>query len=262
MPPTDAELAECREWLARVVDVDCRSGLYDEANILAALEEIIGLTLGEPNRPLFDEHAARVRAGLAAQAALEATWGERTANDRLDSAFDDLNARGIVAGQALGFTTQEGWARIVELGSQRPSTPRGGVFYHRQDLERALVDGQGLMLAFGGWLDGNEESAREVGRELMHVLGHHGVAASWNGSEQTRIALAPFRWEKRRTTTAPPGPPHAPPLARPKPPERCPLCNGRGFIEATDPRKFPGRCACQRTPPGETAGRSGSSSPS
>ena len=163
---------------------------------------------GEPSPALFDEFVARVKAGLEAQAREEATWRERTINDRLDAAFGDLEARGIVTAQALGFTLQEGSALIDEMCADRGGGVRGSVFYHRQDLEHAL-DGEGLMLAFTGY--GSDPGAEEaIGREIVHVLQHHGVPVGWNGSARSRIEVEPFVWQKRRTTKAPPAASAAP----------------------------------------------------
>ncbi|MDI3287770.1 hypothetical protein [Polyangium sp. 15x6] len=241
--PTEEAIAQCREWLERVVDVDCRAGVYDEANILEALEEIIEVELGEPFPALFEEFAARVKVGLEARAREEATWGDRTINDRLDSAFDDLDARGIVTAQALGSTLQEGAELIDAMSGDREA--RGSAFYHRQDLERAL-EGGGLRLAFTAY--GDEAGGGEaIGREIVHVLKHHGVPVSWGGDVRSRIEIEPFEWRKRRATKAPPGGTAAPPVLPPAPPPRpavCEICKGRGWIQ-TDPTRFPDICVCK-----------------
>jgi hypothetical protein len=252
VPPTEEARASCRTWLEHVVAVDCRSGLYEEANILAALEEIIEIELGARDPALLADMLPKVRAGLEAQAREEATWSARTTNDRLDCAFADLDARGIVTAQSLGDTLDAGLARIVEMSAAREDIVHGATFYHRQDLERG-VRGEGLELAFTGLSEDPDPGVRiahqkDVAREIVHVLAHHGVHASWDGSETTRIRLDPFVWQRRRVTKAPPGLTAAPPVPllphAPPPPVVCPHCRGKGWI-ANDPTQFPALCVCK-----------------
>jgi len=241
--PTEEEISACREWLEHIVSVDCRAGLFDEANILEALREVIEGELGEPAPALFEELAARARVGLEARAREEASWAERTLNDRLDSAFDDLDARGIAAAQSLGSTTQEGASLIDERCAARGDAVRGSVFYHRQDIERA-VEGEGLLLAFTSY--GADADGAAIGREVVHVLKHHGVPVSWDGNARSRIQIDPFVWQRRRATKAPPGAGAAPSLPPPPPPPAvCALCNGRGWV-TLDPNRGSELCACKR----------------
>lgn len=242
---TEDELAleECRRWLEEVVDIDCRSGAFDEASIVEAAAEIIEEELGAPHPELLRELTERARAGLAAHEQAERTWRERTVNDAIESAFAALADRGFLAAETLGSTVQEGWARAHAMAADLPHA-RACVFFHRQDLERA-VRGEGLHLAFGplrpdgedasapapvhpsepgdvvrigiqradvnpvGGRGGDDEAARAIGREIVAVLKHYGVDAEWSGSARTRIAIPPFAWQRRRLTKAPPAP--APP---------------------------------------------------
>lgn len=249
------DVARCRDWLEQLVSIDCRSGLYDEASILAALEDVMVGELGEVDPAMLATLAPRVRRELEARASEERSWTERTTNDRIDDAFADLDAREILTAQALGSTMQHGFALIAEAGMERDATLRGVAFYHRQDLERGVV-GQGVAVAFGGWSDEGGPDARkarqrELGREIVHVLRHHGLDVRWDGSENTRIQIAPFAWQKRRVTTAPssglgaapPLPPAVTAAAAPKP-AACAICGGKGWI-ASDPTKFPELCVCK-----------------
>ena len=167
---TEEELSACRAGLERVVRVDCRSGLYDEAEILEAVAEIIDAELGEPSAEILGEFAEKTRAGLEARAREEATWADRTINDRIEGAFADLDARGIVAAeQALGFTVQEGAARIDEERVRaREDEVRGSVFYHRQDLERG-VDGRGPPPRLHGLWIKAAGASEAVGREIVRT---------------------------------------------------------------------------------------------
>jgi hypothetical protein len=247
MPPSQEQESRARQWLDSVVEIDCRSGIYDEANIIEAMDEIIGIELGEASPELLAEYAARVRAGLEAQAREEATWTERTTNDRIDDAFADLDACGILTGQAVGNTMQDGTHRMVMRGEERGGGLRGIAFYHRQDLENA-VDGHGLHIAFGGWESDEDAAVEEVGREIVHVLGHQGVGVTWDGSATTRIQIDAFAWQRRRVTKGPAGPgpaPALPPKAIAPPPPVCTICNGRGWV-TKDPKLGSEFCVCQK----------------
>ncbi len=275
----------CREWLGRVAEIDPRAGLYDEANIVEAMEEIIEVELGEPDPALLAEFAAKAKAGLEAQAAIEAKWKKRTPNDAIDDAFEDLNARGIIAEQALGSTSQEGSWKIYNLGLQRGGAFRGQVFYHRQDLESAMA-GEGLYLNFDTFHVEDESAApataapapgasapngevfvgivprglndvvrekdpdkrtqiAKIGEEILHVLAHHGVGATWSGSPLERIFIKPFPWQKRRTTKRPEGRgPAGPVPPPPAPPPPCEICGGKGWLQAS-PTDFPEKCVCK-----------------
>lgn len=248
MTVTQEQVAACRRWLEVVVDVDCRSGA-DEQNILQAIEEIILVETGGPLPALFEEMAARVKVGLEAHAREEATWSERTVNDRIDAAFEDLDARGILARQALGSTIQEGAALIDELAAARAEPARGSVFYHHQDLERGVA-GEGLLLAFTAYdTEATGVDGAAIAAEILHVLKHHGVPATWDANPRSRIEVAAFAWQKRRSTKAPAGPGAAPPLparaAQTPVVAVCQLCNGKGWLPQASPTAFPELCVCK-----------------
>lgn len=246
--PTSEDIERCRAWLEQVIDVDCRSGLYDEATILDAAREIIEMELGTLVPSLLEECASRARAGLAAHARDELAWTARTSNDRLESAFADLDARGILTGQAVGFAIQDGAALIDAIVVERGGA-RGSVFFHRQDLERAIA-GEGLSLAFTAYDPEVGKPTEAIGREIVLVLEHHGLGVRWDGTRGTRILVTPFVWQRRRTTRAPAGPGPAPAMARestpaPATPATCAICGGRGWIQR-DPTSFAELCACKR----------------
>jgi hypothetical protein len=153
------------------------------------------------------EHAAQFAAELerrlAEQRELEATWTDVTYNDGIDAAFEQLLTLGIVAEQDAGYTTSDGWSIVGELSEDYPGS-WGATFFHRQDVQRGVA-GEGLMLVFGAFAEGDEHAAqsRKLALQVVEVLQQHGVAASWNGDVDNRIEIAPFPWRKRRTTKPP-----------------------------------------------------------
>jgi hypothetical protein len=118
-------------------------------------------------------------------------------NEAIDRAFAALHAQGIIALQAAGYTQSDGWddAREIAMSWERTGrSARGACFYHEQDLARA-VRGGGLMLSFGSFR--GEDDTLGVGREIVRVLGEHGVPTEWTEDAKKRIGIPPFPWHRR-----------------------------------------------------------------
>jgi hypothetical protein len=199
-----------RQFLLDQIELEVRSGFGAEEDILGELEQnVMGYYddygLGEPEPTLVAELRAHAQRLLQEQRDREAGWTGPTVNDAIDRAFEELNAKSIVALQNAGYTQSDGWDDTNELASNLPSPPRGGTFYQGQDLERGVM-GEGLLLTFGAYEE--DESKREaaslaVARDICETLARHGVKTEWNGSIDERIAIPPFEWRKRRWTRVP-----------------------------------------------------------
>ena len=195
---TDEDVARVRER----IELEVRCGYRDESEIVDEFRH--GLEHGDGLAPddvaRFSEELER---RLGEQRELEATWTDVTPNDRLDRAFEHLLTLGIVAEQDAGYTISDGWSIVGELSEDYPGS-WGATFFHRQDVERGVA-GQGLMLVFGGFAEGDDNApqSRKLALQVVEVLQQHGVAASWNGDVEKRIEIAPFVWRKRRTTKPP-----------------------------------------------------------
>ncbi|WP_164012144.1 DUF6891 domain-containing protein [Pyxidicoccus trucidator] len=193
---------ESRKHLLARVECAVRGGFEGEEELLEGLEQWVEDELGEVDGELVEELGARARKLLQEQRVLEASWSEPTLNDALDSAFEELNANGIVALENAGYTMSDGWSDVNEVASYQDTPPRGAVFYHGQDLERGVA-GQGLMLAFGAYESNSakhEAASLAIAREVCDTLERHGVKTEWNGSLEERIRIPPFEWRKRRWT--------------------------------------------------------------
>jgi hypothetical protein len=167
------------------------SGFYSPEEV----DEFIGDVLED------DADEAMLRAAVGPEfrkkAAAEASWPARTDCDRLDDAFEQLNAAGIIALHNAGVTMSDGFEDVGEALRQRGRAGvRGYCFYHAQDVERA-VDGGGLTLAFGD-LDAVDAQKAQIGREIQTVLERAGFAVQWNGNPNTRLILPRFDWKRRR----------------------------------------------------------------
>jgi hypothetical protein len=235
------------EALVYVADFLAASGLFDEARIAEDIDDVIACELGEEYPELREEFLERTRRQLEARSVEEARWTGLTMNDRIERAFRDLEANGILVGEDVGGSLQEGEYLMAERAQARPGA-RGYVFYHRQDLE-AAVRGEGLFFGYGV-LDrdgaapdeGDDDSradedesrvrATAVGATLAKALRRHAVPTEWNGSGNTRVMVLPFRWQKRRTTRAPDIESRVAPAPPPFPVDadgRCVACSGKGW---------------------------------
>ena len=172
--------------------------------LLDELEDRVGDLLEEPApRAFVEEVRAFAQERLDEQRVAEATWTEPTVNDRLTEAFADLEDRGVVALENAGYTMSDGWSDCNHAAAGIPDA-RGATFFHGQDVERG-VRGEGLLLAFGAYVEGEEHEAASVaiGREIVEVLAAHGVPTEWSGSVKERIRILPFEWRRRQFTDSP-----------------------------------------------------------
>jgi hypothetical protein len=207
MPTMDDDREDALEDLRQRVDAAVRAGFVQIETIVEDIGEWVDAELDDEEAKA--ELVQLATAKLAALREAETRWTHRTTNDEIDAVFAELDAAGIVALQNAGYTMSDGWSDVNEIASARLEdtgvAPRGAIFYHGQDLERG-VPGQGLLVAFGAFEDGpaHETESLAIAREVCEALARHGIAHSWNGSIDQRIAIAPFEWQRRRFTTAPP----------------------------------------------------------
>jgi hypothetical protein len=194
---------ETRQHLLNGITVSVRSGFDTEAEILEAIPQRIEDEIGESDTELLADLLGHARKLLAEQRECEEQWRERTMNDAINDAFEELDANGLVALQNAGYTQSDGWDDVNEIAAERDPPPRGAAFYHGQDLERGVA-GQGLFLTFGAYVEGAEHEAAiiVVGRQICETLGRHGVQTRWDGTTQRRIEIPPFEWQRRRAARA------------------------------------------------------------
>jgi hypothetical protein len=136
---------------------------------------------------------------LSAHVADQANWPDTTDCDRLDTAFAELDRTGIVARQHFSCCGTCGAHEIhdeMDQAEKAGTPPRGYTFFHVQDTEHA-VGGDLLYLSYGA-VNRDKTASVAVGREVVAVLGRHGLSPAWNGKHAHRIAL-PLTWQRRRT---------------------------------------------------------------
>ncbi|MCH9688787.1 MAG: hypothetical protein K0V04_45565 [Deltaproteobacteria bacterium] len=196
---------ELRAYLLESLDVHVRSGYGGEDDILESFEEQVRDELRDHPQAEIDAAVTRwladMQRAIDEQRAREKTWTGRTHNDRIDTAFRRLTSRRIVALQDAGYTMSDGWSDVHEARGEVDGA-WGAVFFHRQDVERGVHD-EGLMLAFGAFVDGDrhEPESLRLARTVCEVLEAQRVATEWDGTLNSRISIPPFEWKKRRWTT-------------------------------------------------------------
>ncbi len=130
----------------------------------------------------------------------EKTWPAVTDCERLDQAFEKLEAIGIVALHNAGMTTSDGRSDVAEVVSDQPEKKYiGYCFYHGQDLERVL-EGHGLWLAFDDVSESDDAKAVLIGKRVVEALTGEGLTVDWASSARTRILMPKFIWQRRGNT--------------------------------------------------------------
>jgi uncharacterized protein DUF6891 len=102
-------------------------------------------------------------------------------------AREDFACCGNCAGYELTTLAEE----AIDQGRPADSI-RGAVYYHRQDAER-FAEGADFYIGYGP-LDSVRYGdlglpAEAVGREVVGVLGKHGVGTEWDGDGDKRIKV-------------------------------------------------------------------------
>ena len=140
---------------------------------------------------------AEIAQAFAAHIAEQATWPETTDCDRLDQAFETLNAGGIIAAQDFTCCQTCG---LAEIGEPIQEAINDGVdvsgfaFYHAQDTD-AAVEGHGLYLTYGH-VDGGETNGVAIGRIVADTIQDAGLETDWDGTMGTRIFVR-LNWQRR-----------------------------------------------------------------
>lgn len=153
--------------------------------------------------------AARITEELLAEHMIkQATWPTPTNNERLNAAFEALEADGIIARQDWTCCMSCGTGSIFTeyddaRAEEREGALKGFVFYHGQDTDSAAEDGT-VLLAFGSFggdrsneLDRTERSTA-VARQVVATLERFQLDVSWDGNVMSRIVVNLGEWRWRR----------------------------------------------------------------
>ncbi|MGH3367694.1 MAG: DUF6891 domain-containing protein [Nocardioidaceae bacterium] len=173
--------------------VQVRSGYLDDATVRnevveAAREDLSGDTDAESMATEV------VDAEITALIAEQADWSETTDVDRLEQAFAELSAAGLMVLRACDdhWEVTETLSRLDEAGEQ----VRGVVYFTHTDVWHA-VDHQMLELNLWHGDTANAAPGDELLEEVLEALSRNGLHAVF---DEGRIEVS-LRWQWRRTPT-------------------------------------------------------------
>ncbi len=124
-------------------------------------------------------------------------WPKITDCDRLDLAFAELQLNGILSRQNFADCLTCGYSEIwseIEKSIKDGNQVRGFTFFHMQDVEHAIYDGQ-LALGYGSLFD-VESADIEIAREVVDTLQRHSLKVDWTNTINQRIIVS-MDWKKR-----------------------------------------------------------------
>ncbi len=170
---------------------ETREGVYEAAETF----------LGEPE--LTDADKAWIKAEIEREWCGEKerpkpSWPATTDFDRLDAVFQALDKSGILALHNAGNTQSDARSDAGEAWHDRggaKSGLRGFVFYHGQDVEHVLADGQ-LYIGFG-LFEGSDAKPIDIARQAGDALAAAGFKVTMPPNADQRILIAGFDWKKR-----------------------------------------------------------------
>ena len=141
---------------------------------------------------------AEVDRQFSEKIAAETTWPKVTDWDRLDAAFTQIESRKIVALHNAGNTQSDAISDAGQIWHERgaeTSGLRGYIFYHGQDVDRVVTNGQ-LHIGYGAFAtDGNVGYALAI--EVCAILSAAGFAVTTPPDAGTRILITGMDWKKR-----------------------------------------------------------------
>ncbi len=153
--------------------------------------------------PVTAERAAAIVNDVwARRKAEERSWSGLSDADRVAAAFAELEASGVVA--RMSFTCCQNCG-AHEIGDEVPpgASPRGYVFFHRQDAERLGEPDAALYLSYGAFSGPDltaglhEAEALAVGNLVTHTLEANGLRVDWDGTLAKRIHVVDLDWRRR-----------------------------------------------------------------
>jgi hypothetical protein len=187
--PVDPDdlLAEVRALIAREVS----AGYASDEEIREQAIEMLAED-GEADDGLLDRIDNLIDKAVQGRAGEQETWTGLTDCDRLDAAFAELEASGIVCRQNWTCCQSCG---LAEIGAELEPGSRGYVFFHQQDTD-GVVETGALFLAYGACSEVKDVQLA-VAEEIARTIRENGLRVEWEGSLEKRI-IVHMEWKKRR----------------------------------------------------------------
>ena len=198
------------EWKSKMKDESCadeleemiidhiKAGFWSNDKLLVECEQYIKDFYRDELNNITKEDLAEIIKALREEFQ---NTGDQENFLKLDSVFGSLRKRGIVTLYYAGYTQSDGFedcngvaAWLEEQGVKMI----GCCFYTEQDLGHILHgDSTFLYLSFGNYSE--NPTAKEVGQMVADELKAVGFCVEWNGSEETKVAIKDFKWDKYYT---------------------------------------------------------------
>lgn len=173
------------------------------------VDEVIDVVFDEVKDSIYevsrDGIAALVCEAFAKKLDQEKSWPAVTDFDRLTAVFDELAAAGYVClhHPSSTFTSSSYEARPAweRLGGKE-SGKIGALFYHTQDIDRAVDRGE-MSIGYYSFADDDENRSEDakVAAAAVRMFLKHGIAATWDGDPNHRIQLR-IDWKRRTSQSA------------------------------------------------------------
>lgn len=176
-----------------MIDISVQSGFLDKEDMMTDVEDYLSDVSYD-----HDWAQKEIKNTYGKWMQSQTGWPAITDFDKLVKAFDKLYSSGIVALHNAGMTKQDGEGDTREIHDdllQEGVQTRGYCYYHWQDIERVVDDGQ-LYIGFGDF-DNDDKKALIIGKEVVAALTKQGFSIQWDGTVQTRILVTGINWQKR-----------------------------------------------------------------
>ena len=170
-----------------------KSGFYEKDEVFNSVEEYlyeIPYDKEWTKSKIENIYSARVKE--------QENWQKETDFDKITQAFDKLNSTGIISLHNAGVTRQDGEGDCEEIYEDlklKGITAKGFCYYHWQDIERVVDDGN-LFIGFGDFKK-NDKDALEIGNQIALTLESFGLKLEWDKTINTRIKITNLKWQKR-----------------------------------------------------------------
>ncbi len=183
----------------------------------------LGLAAGFQSHEVLVEHAAEMLSeshdradfkGVASAALARMleerkhqmrSWPAVTDCDRLDAAFEDLNAMGIMARHNWWCCSNCGSGAMPDEFERLEGVWQGVpiigyIYYHEQDTERA-AEGGGVYFGIGSMIDCDSDEKYEahsmaIAKMAVGVIESHGLKVEWEGVFAKRPCVV-VNWQRR-----------------------------------------------------------------
>ena len=183
---------ETESYIANQIRLHVWSGLKTPADVQSMITDILEAQADEAMlRGLVDQEFER-------KAEAARSWPDVTDCDKLHTAFETLNERGVVALHNAGWDKSEAFHACLDAyrAAGAPEASFGICYYTWQDIER-VIEGDGLYLGYSSTRPETEVGDADRAAELIcKEIAAAGLGVEWDGDALSRIKVG-MLWQRR-----------------------------------------------------------------